>query len=532
MPTILGQAGTPTTQNPEDVITALRQRRGNFSHHVHERIACTDPFYKHISREKMAFPSGRGDKYEREVFHITTPTEADLGDWALITKAGPGYNPSQDTFTMMLNYGTSKQTCQLYRRGWRTPSFNKLDLALTHDADMQLANVKAAMTAFTMAIWPAWARRNFRRSVMCRTLNNTYGHLAEQQGGYLAGILPDRYLTHTQLEAIIPAILATPVIEDTPAYKEMKDIPEQIVFMGYQEFAELERRYRKDTMNYGFQAPDVTVPELGLTGKKIGKYLFVLELMPTRFRQPVGDESWDDCIIPPTIKVPASGGPASGYKDAPNPDYYNPEVAKYVESKIYNSGSVVWFTPPGDVLKGMKKAQVFEFPAATYTGDFFPVNLRTPEDPEAENIFFAAKYIAGMMPANPGRSRCIISLAAHPLDEEGDVIPGNIGAAFIRTVQSASTHPNGNLLLLIAGATLPALPVGYSLWAYNTDGTRYKVDTVVASTAFTGNTEFTSGFTVELELVNTAAHALTDWAELRAEKDAPEAPPPAPPEEE
>jgi hypothetical protein len=516
--TQIGHAANPYTNDVAEVINALRQRRGNFSAHVHARISASDPFFKYISREKMPFPSQRGDVYEREVFHITTPTEKDLGTWTPIQKASAGYNPSADTYEAMLNYGSTVQTCRLYRKGWRTPHFNKISLAMTHDADAQIANVKAALTAHTMAIWPAWCRQNFRRSVACRTLNTTYGHAAEQIGGYKAGITPSSLLTHEWLESMLPGILATPIIADTPAMKEAAEIPEQVVFMGYQEFTQLEKQYREATVNYGFNAPDVTLPELGLSGKKIGKYLFVLEKFPTRFRDVEEGETWEDAIIPHTVRVAAQGGAAAGYQDKENPDYNNPAIAKYSEAKVYNIGSVIWFTPPTEVLQGMKKGEVFQFPASTYTGEFIPVNMPTQEDPEAENIFFIAKYISGMMGANPLRSKCVLALAAHTTATNytlSGALPAGEGPFYVRAVQVSSLHPNGDLLVFVAG-TLPATPPAHSLYLVRPDGTRFLIDTVVGNSATAGNGETVAGRTLQLQLDDTDEQAADAslWAEL------------------
>ncbi len=522
MPTTLGQAGQHTV-TAESVLNSLRQSRGNFSNTVYARICAVDPFFKHISTEKMAFPSQKGDTYEREVMHVTTPNETDLGAWTEIRKAGPGYNPSADSYEDMLQYGSSKQSCRLFRKGFRTPNFNKISLAITHDRDQQLANVKEALITHTLGIWPAWARRSFRRSVTCRTLNGTYGHMAENDGGYLAGITPDSLLTHGGLEMMLPGIMSTPTISDTPGMKLMSNIPDQVVFMGYQEFTALEQQYQNSIFSKGFRAPDVTVPELGLTGKKIGKYLFILENFPTRFRAPVGDETWEDCIVPHTIKVPTTGGAVVGYKDAANPAYYDPSIALYSEAKVYNVGSVIWFTPPADVLKGMKSNEVFQFPVSTYTGEFFPVNLATREDPEAENIFFAAKYMAGMMGANPGRSRCVLALAAHPVHEAytlTGVVPGTVGEFFARPVQIASVHPNGNLLLFIAG-TLPTTPPGHSLWIVRSDGTKYLVASIESTTVTAGNSEVAAGVTLEIIMDDTAQQAIDpeSWTKINCLKD-------------
>ena len=522
---ILGQAGN-SPQNVEDVINSLRQSRGNFSAHVFARIARTDPFFKYISQEKMAFPSQRGDIYEREVMHITTPTENDLGTWSQISKASAGYNPSADTFDQVIQYGWSKQTCRLYRKGFRTPDFNKISLALTFDLDQQIANVKEAITSHTAHIWPAWARREFRRAARCLTLASAYGFGTEQDGGYVTNITPTSLLTHQGLESILPGIMACPTITDTPGMKNQPDIPDQVVFMGYQEFNELEKQYQKDTLNYGFRAPDITVPELGLSGKKIGKYLFVLEMFPTRFRDLAGGEtSWEQAIISPTIKVPTQGGPVGGMKDAPNPDYYNPAIAKYAEAKIYNTGTVIWFTPPSDVLNGMKKGELFQFPASTYTGDFFPVNLKTREDPEAENIFFIAKYISGMMAANPGRSRCVLGLAAQANSVDYAItgqLPVKVGPFFKLPIQVASVAPNGDLLIWVGtDVVIPAVPGGYSLWAVRADDTKYKLASVVSTTATAGNGTWAAGYTLDVTLVDGTQQAKDPgtWDSLVCLKD-------------
>lgn len=543
MPTLtLGNANNPSTQAPAEVITAMRNRRGNFSHHVHQRICQHDPLYAYLSKEKMQFPSQRGDTYEREIFHITTPTERDLGTWTEIRKAGPGYNPSADTYETMLNYGSSKQTCRLFRKGFRTPHFNKLDLALTFDADMQVANVKAALTAHTMAIWPAWARQQFRRSVVSRTLNKLYGDYGfatEQVGGYHTGIAPDNFLTHEALEAMLPGIFATPSITDTPATKEPNKGFEQLVFMGYQEFTKLEQLYRLAMVDNGYRAADALVPELGVMGKKIGKYTFILEMFPTRFRDPVTvggvTEPWENCIVPHVIKVPAQGGALAGWQDAANPDYYNRNIAKYAEAKLYNPGSIIWFTPPGDALKGMNKEGIFTFPPTSYTGEFMPVNIPTQDDPEAENVFFIAKYMSGMMGANPGKSRCVLCKSAHP-EEIGATLPiAATPPAFTKAVQAASLAPNGHLLLLYAGAAISTLPPLHKLYAVRANGERVQIAAVagtalaatapdhwiIASTAFAGNSENSPGFTAEVTLVEPAEQSDSPdtWVSIECLRD-------------
>ncbi len=505
LPFNTGGAGQPADSTPAEVITAMQNTPGWFSQQIYQSITQEDPFLKYISGTKRFFNEQMGDTDTTLIFDIGMPSERDALGWQEVREASPGYNPSMFAVTKELTYGHRKVSATLFKDAVRTPSFSKIDLAFKPRREAQVAQILQVMTNWTRGIWPHWARNAWQKASRCTVLNSNYGHAAEQDNAYPTFVSPNQALSFDHLESIYVHVNATPrgfkAAGQAEGIKqvESKLDHKQVIFIGHEELkALIDKYYRNAVANHGFRPEDVFVPELGYA-TPIGKYLFVPLSTPRRFRERVGNETWDDAIIPSTIRVAASGGAKAGEETIPNPDYFNPAVALYSEILMPNLDTAEWLVPPSAMTKAITEKGKQWFPASDYSGEFMPINFPTQSDPMAETCYFIGRYMSGMKSLFPARSRAILALACHAKVDGVTVLAGvNNGVNF--PVTAATVTVTGNLQFLISG-TLPAVgPAGTSLFAVTQQGLKYLVGTIVANTAFAGDTKNPAGRIVEFSL--------------------------------
>lgn len=502
MPSTTIGCGAPDCE-PQDVVTNMIQERGRLSKSIYQVISCSNPFVKVLEPSKEFFPSGMGDTLNEVVFDVARPNEKDVTNWQHVRGASPGYNPCCVQFRD-IPYGSRTVSACLYRDGWKTPPFCKVDLAFKYQREKQIRQQKEIMAQWSKDIWAHWSVLAYQRSVTCLVLNSQYG-LPEQIGAYPAFAKPTSALTFQHLEAIFRRVKAE-------GGELGRTVPQhELVFIGAEEFAFLEEQYIRDSVALGYRSSEVVLPEIGSV-RKIGKYMFVIMDTPRRFRNPGVGENWEDAIVESLTHVPAQHGTIT----EANRDYYDPTVALYSEFIYFNASAAAWLVPPD----AMTKADGW-YPASDYSGEFKLINPPTDCDPFQETLYFAARYMAGMIARFPKRARAGLALAVHArykdvcVDSCGGALPAEPEKYFV--LECAKAIGQARLQFLVKGVLPAVCPDGSSLFAVTKKGNRFIINSVISQEAYAGDSVNTEGGTICLV---DFPESLEDAATCREECDA------------
>jgi len=473
--------GTPDCQ-PQDVVTNMIQERGRLSKSIYQVIALSNPFVKALEPSKEFFPTGMGDTLNEVVFDIARPNEKDVLEWQRVKGASPGYNPCCVEFKE-IPYGSRTASACLYRDGWKTPPFCKVDLAFKYNREKQIRQQREIMSQWTKDIWSHWSIVAYQRSIMCLVLNSQYG-LPEALGAYPTFARPTSILTFQHLEEIFRRI-------KSEGGELGRTVPQhELVFIGADEFTALEEQYIKDSVTLGFRSSEVMLPEIGSV-RRIGKYMFVLLDCPRRFRNPLPGEVFEDCLVESIIQ----GDATRGTQTTRNPDYYNPEIARYSEAIYFNASASAWLVPPEAMVKGDSW-----YPASNYSGEFKLINPPSDCDPFQETVYFAARYMAGMIARFPRRARSVLSLAVHArykdicVDSCGGAMPSEPDKWF--ALDCTKVLGQNRLQFLIKGTLPEVCPENHSLFGVTKTGNRFLINSIIGQEAYAGDAIHTEGGTI------------------------------------
>ena len=484
-------------------LDAVRQQffneRGWPSAYCWEQAVNGSNLLKIFEKVKAFFPQGQGDTIRKMVMTVAGPTELDVLNWTRVGEAAPGYSPAATTFTRTVEWGHEFVNACMYTDAVRSDPFARLDLFFKPKLEAQMMNVARAMSEYTRLTWEFWLPAAIQRASVCTVLNANWGD-PEEREGYPKYALPTSILTHGKLEQLFQRTDdANRVMDNLVKLPDMTG--RQLVIIGEGAFLELEKRYAQDLVNRGYRADDVTIPELGVRARRIGKYDFVIVSRPRRFREPVGSESWDACIIPSHIIVNADG---KGKKRVSNPDYRNPAVAKYEEAFMINLDAYTWLVPPAGLdIKGPKGQSLFK--PTQYSGEFALITPSTDTDPFGDTAYFATRFMSGMMPNNPERSRAVLLQACHSTAEDVLLVQSSPAMSSNPTysIQQVIGLINGRLQVLITGTLPVSAPVGKSLFMVKEQGQKVLVGTIHSSAAFAGNHRLEPGTLLEISFPST-----------------------------
>lgn len=484
--------GTAPTADPNAIITALYNEPGWLAVTSWQAARAGSPLLQTFERTKEEFPAGQGSTYNELILDVGGPNETDVLGWTTVKEASPGYNPGATTFTKTIEYGHRKVHACLTTDAIRTEAFNRQDLAFKPKLDEQLRQVSQIMANYTRLLWEYWLPMAFQNSVRCITLNAAYSNRAGDVGRYERAVLPTSVITHAHLEEQIVAINAATRGISSPEEAARLTIGNnrQLVFIGEQALVELEQQYiKRSAGSYGYLRQEVQIPEIGATAIRIGKYDFVTTPTPRRFRAPATvNESWDACIVPSTIMVTSPSG--KGKVRVPNPDYYNPEVVIAEETMMVNLDAVKWLTPPRAMTAPSASIQQKKmFGPTNYSGEFVPIMPSKDNDPFGDYVYYAGRFMSGMLGRFPERARSILHLPVHTvaadvrLDVHGSTAPTVTTYAIRQCVKMI----NGRLQLLVVGELPAVCPDGTSLFAVTSNGLKYLIGTVHSTTAYAGD---------------------------------------------
>lgn len=488
---------------PLSIITDMVQERGRISQAIYQMIAGANPLIKVLEPSKEAFPSGMGDTLNEVVLDVSRPGEDAVLNWQRVGAAKPGYNPCCVEFHEV-PYGSRNVSACLYRDGWRTPAFCKVDLAFKYEREKQIMQQKHIMAQWSKDIWSHWAVLAYQRSVQCVSLNGAYG-LPEDLGRYPAYAPPTSILTFHHLEELYRRIR-----NEAGEFGRVVE-GHEVIFIGDQEFAALEENYIQEQEKLGYRSSEVVLPELGSV-RKLGKYMFVILDCPRRFRCVQPGETVEDALIPSTIQVET----VRGTETRRNPDYENPEIAKFSEAIYFNASAAAWLVPP-DAMVGASSM----YPVSDYSGEFLLINPQTDKDPFQENVYFAARYMSGMIARFPKRARGILAQAVHGRYKDvciGDQ-KGMPGEPEVWHVLECCEPIGANRLQLLIGTdALPAqCPDGAALFLVTKKGNKYLINSVISQEAYAGDEIHTRGGTrIEVDF----PEGMEDVATCREECDA------------
>lgn len=468
--------------------------RGWPSAYCWEQAVNGSSILKIFEKIKAFFPPGQGDTMRKMIQTIGGPSELDVLAWTRVGEAAPGYSPAATTFTKTIEWGHEFVNACMYTDAVRTDPFARMDLFFKPKLQEQMMNVSRAMAEYTRLTWEFWIPAAIQRASVCTVLNKTWGD-PEERDGYPTYAVPTSILTHPKLEQLFQRTDDANRINDSLV--KLPDMTgRQLVIIGEGAFLELEERYRASLVNRGYQSSEELIPELGIRARKIGKYDFVIVSRPRRFRARASNETWDQCIIPSHIVVNAG---AKGKKRVPNPDYRNPDIAIYEEAFMINLDAYTWLVPPAGLdVKGPKGQSMFK--PAQYSGEFALITPSTDTDPFGDTAYFATRFMSGMMPNNPERSRAILLQACHTTADDVALVQSGPAMSNNPTyaIQEICPLINGRLQVLITGSLPGSAPVGKTLFMTKEGGQRYIVGTIHSSTAFAGTARLEAGTLLEI----------------------------------
>lgn len=473
-----------------DIVTHMISEKGRLSQTIFSNIKRVDPFLAALAPTKRFFPAEFGDSVTDVVLDVNRPDETDILNWEEVKQARPGYNPGAQVYKD-ITYGSRTVSASLYKDGWKTPAFSKIDLSFKFKRERQLQQQFEIMSTWSQDIWSHWSRRAFQRSVVNVVLNQQYGH-PESLGAYPA-TLPSSVLTFNHCEQLFLRLRGAgcELSQAVSGY--------ELIFIGDEELQKLcELYFKTASADYGARQnytigdsasriPELNIPELGVV-KKLGKYLFSTLQFPVRYRDRVAGESWEDAIVPSTIPLATE----RGTQTIENPDYRDPAVAKYSESYWMNLDAVTWLVPSSAMT-----SQSGPFPAIDYSGDFELIQppKGSKDDPKSQTLYFLADFMSGMLATFPKRARAILSQAVHSLatDTSIDYDQYNVTATGTHypVLQVSPLIGTLKYQLLVKGTVPADAPTNASgLFAVMESGKTHLVSSVDAREAFAGDGVF------------------------------------------
>ena len=498
-----GPYGTAATADPNAIITQLYNEPGWLAATAWQAARAGSPLLQTFERTKEAFPEGQGSTYNELILDVGGPDETDVLGWTTVKEASPGYNPGSTTFTKTIEYGHRKVHACLTTDAIRTEMFNRQDLAFKPMLDQQLRQVSQIMSNYTRLLREYWVPMAFQNSVRCITLNAAYSNRAGDIGRYERSVLPSSVITHAHLEEQYVAVNAATRGISSPEEAAKLTIGKgdrQLVFIGDQALVMLEQTYIQNAAtSYGYQRQEVQIPEIGATAVRIGKYDFVTTPTPRRFRAPTGNESWDACIVPSTIMVNSPNG--KGKVRVPNPDYYNTEIVVAEETMMVNLDAVKWLTPPRAMTAPSATVQQKPlFGPTNYSGEFVPIAPSKDQDPFGDYVYYAGRFMSGMLGRFPERARSILHLPVQTVAADVALDQHSTGPASATTyaIRQCVKMINGRLQLLIVGELPAACPTGMALFAVTSNGLKYLVGTIHSSTSYAGDAINPAGYLYEI----------------------------------
>jgi hypothetical protein len=381
-----------------DVITEFYQQQGLINEWITRRLEMQSKLLSLGMRTRKQFPAGMGDVYKKVILTSTRPTSAIGKDWSRLQAAYPGGPVPTCRIPEVIRYGHLTTQACLEKKALRTPDFNSVDLTFKTRREMQWGwLMNTILPDWSMAVQKFWYREAYRKNVWNIVLDENW-QISKAIGEFATWSKPQSIITPDYLDEIY-RFLASYGANQTPYTGTGDGMLFHVLVTGPDEARALDELDRQANAGLGSRWTEIVIPGYGQM-RVIRNFVIMIEDDIPRLGVNPDGTYYE---VEATREVEVLGGTES----EANPDYYNPAIALYTQSYIWNVAATDWYVPP----------DFTQFPnqvAGNWNGAFNIVNLRTPEDPNAENAYFLATFAFGMGPnIENRRGMVILSKAVH-----------------------------------------------------------------------------------------------------------------------
>jgi hypothetical protein len=360
---------------------------------VTQQIDISDSLLRLGNRTKRQFPSGMDDVVTD--VHLTTTVPASssgASGWERVDAADCVSSPCCNE-PELIRYGYRKFNGCLSQKAYKTQTFCVVDLTFKHKREQQMRSLMQILPRWTRMVNQFWYRYSFRINTPSMVLNEAAGN-PTNFGDYSTAAKPSSALTPDHLDEIYMRLSDRNA--DLSPFTVDGGVPMQVVLIGHEEFRYLDNLDKEAAEGLGARSGSIQVEAFGKM-RAIRNFVFIPVMFPTR----LGDSGADYVEIDSHVEVQVE----SGHESTVNPDYRNPDVAKYTETIFWNAEAAHWLVAPEFTSPG--------FAPQDFNGNFQLINFPTDCDPRAKNGYWLAEYMNGMIPHDPQRALTVLSLAVH-----------------------------------------------------------------------------------------------------------------------
>lgn len=454
-----------------DVLTDFHQQQGLVNQMITRRLEMQDPLLRLGFGTKVQFPAGMGDVYNKVILTSTQPTSSVGKNWAPLKAAYPGGPVPSCNTPQVIRYGHLKSQACLEKFSLRTQDFNAVDLTFKTRREQQWNwLINQILPDWSFGTQKFWYREAYRKTVWNVVLNESLQN-PRAMGDFPTYCKPTSVLTPDHLDEMYRWLNGYGALQ-TPFAALGDGMLFHVLATGPDEARALDELDRAQNRDLGVRYNEIVIPGYGKV-RTIRNFIILVIDDITRLGEN-GDGTYYEIDATQEVAV------GEGVESVANPAYYNPGVAKYTVNYIWNSSATEWYVPP----------DFMQFPnqtASSWNGAFNIINLRTPEDPNADNAYFFARFAFGIGPnIDARRGACVLSKAVHRRGRDTNFYHGTTVTAEestlypIKTVELARGVAGG--LQFQSNATLPTSPAGqHSMYLVTQTGKRAKISSVAWS---------------------------------------------------
>lgn len=451
-----------------DVITAFYHENGNMNQMITRRLETQSPLLRLGMGTRKQFPAGAGDIYTKVTLTTTMPTSAVGRGWTPLKAAYPGGPVPTCRTPQVIRYGHLKTQACLEKFSLRTQDFNAVDLTFKQRREQQWAWVtQQVLPDWSLGTQKFWYREAFRKNVWNIVLNNNWRGCTQLRD-FVTHSKPDTRLTPDHLDEFY-RFLGGYGANQTPYTGTGDGMMYHVLVTGPDEARVLDELDRAQNAAIGSRwTSEIVIPGYGRM-RTIRNWVIMVEDDITRLGENTDGTYYE-------VEATREVNVLEGVESEANPGYYDPAIAKYTVSYLWNVAAAEWYVPPDFTVFQNQRA-------GDWNGSFSIINLQTPEDPKAENAYFLADFAFGMGPnVDARRAAVVLHLAEHRRGHRScPDYTGVLSSAIpdIYSVKNFSTDPYTGRLNFEANANIPSsCPAQYALYLVAQSGVRAKISTV------------------------------------------------------
>ncbi len=385
--------GTVSDCSLDAVKTNFITEHGRLNRMVTQQIDVSDPLLRLGNKTKRAFPEGMSTVITDVHLTTTVPASSSGGEnWDRVDEAdcvsSPCCNEPEE-----IRYGYRKFSGCLSQKAYKTQTFCVVDLTFKHKREQAMRSLMQILPRWTRMVNQFWYRYAFRTNTPSMVLNEAAGNPVTF-GDYATSAKPSSALTPDHLDEIYMRLSDRNA--DLSPFTVQGGVPMQVVLIGHEEFRYLDNLDKEANEGLGARGTDIMVEAFGKM-RAIRNFLFIPVPFPTR----LGDDGAAYTEIDSHSEVQVE----SGFESVVNPDYRDPNIAKYTEAIFWNAEAMDWLVAPSFTSPGFRPQD--------FNGNFQLINFPTDCDPRAKNGYWLAEYMNGAIPNDPNRALTVLSLAVH-----------------------------------------------------------------------------------------------------------------------